>query len=263
MSVSNIPEKVKIRLWGKAAGRCQYEGCNKPLWVDSLTKAEFNTAYIAHIIADKPKGPRGHHTRSEALKDDITNLMLMCDEHHRLIDREDVAGHPEERLTNMKKNHEERIELLGSLQPDKKSHVLLYGANVGEQSAPLTWSKAAQALLPEWYPADTNAIELSLKNSVFQDHEEDFWKMEINHLEKQFVMYVRPRLSFGDISHFSIFSIALLFDDIISNTPLLSFTNNGIISLSLFVISINSSKWALLLISISRIFGYLRATSDN
>lgn len=42
MSVSHIPEKVKIRLWGKAAGRCQYEGCNKPLWLDSHTKAECN-----------------------------------------------------------------------------------------------------------------------------------------------------------------------------------------------------------------------------
>jgi type I restriction-modification system DNA methylase subunit len=42
MSVLHIPEKVKIRLWGQAAGRCQYEGCNKPLWLDSLTKAECN-----------------------------------------------------------------------------------------------------------------------------------------------------------------------------------------------------------------------------
>ena len=98
MSVSYIPEKVKIRLWGKAAGRCQYDGCNKQLWLDSLTKTEFNTAYIAHIVADQPNGPRGDAALSKKLKADISNLMLMCDEHHRLIDREDIEGHPVEKL---------------------------------------------------------------------------------------------------------------------------------------------------------------------
>jgi len=92
VSVSYIPEKIKIRLWGTAAGRCQYEGCNKPLWLDTLTKYEFNVAYIAHIIADSPDGPRGDPELSFKLKADISNLMLMCDEHHRLIDREDVVS---------------------------------------------------------------------------------------------------------------------------------------------------------------------------
>ena len=67
MSVSNIPESVKLLLWGKSGGRCQYEGCSKALWRDDLTKAEFNAAYIAHIIADKPTGPRGHSELSEKL----------------------------------------------------------------------------------------------------------------------------------------------------------------------------------------------------
>ena len=94
MSVTSVPEKVRTRLWGKAAGRCQYEGCNKPLWIDELTKFEFNQSYVAHIIADKPGGPRGDTELSELLKADISNLMLMCDTHHRLIDKEDIAGHP-------------------------------------------------------------------------------------------------------------------------------------------------------------------------
>ena len=137
MSVSYIPEKVKIRLWGKAAGRCQYDGCNKPLWLDSLTKAEFNTAYIAHIIADKPGSPRGDLELSDKLKNDISNLMLMCDEHHRLIDREDVKGHPVDRLREMKHKHEGRIELLTSLMENKRSYILLYGANVGQHHTPV------------------------------------------------------------------------------------------------------------------------------
>src|SRR5208337_472785 len=123
MSRSNIPERIKIRIWGKAAGRCQYAGCNKPLWIDSLTKIEFNAAYIAHIIAERPDGPRGDQEFSEKLKDDISNLMLMCDEHHRLIDREDVEGHPVGKLQEMKRRHESRIALLTSIAENKKSHV--------------------------------------------------------------------------------------------------------------------------------------------
>lgn len=208
MSVSYIPEKIKIRLWGKAAGRCQYDGCNKALWLDSLTKVEFNTAYIAHIIADKPDGPRGNQELSEKLKDDITNLMIMCDEHHRLIDREDVRGHPVERLQSMKFRHEQRIELLTSITEEKRSHILLYGANIGTHYTPLNWEKSAAAMTPAWYPAEKPALELSLKNSSFQDHEDDFWQIEREHLRRQFQVAVRSRLASGGVSHFSVFALA-------------------------------------------------------
>lgn len=105
MSVSYIPEKIKILLWGKTAGRCEYRGCNEPLWWDSLTQAEFNTSYIAHIIADKPGGPRGDEILSRKLKNELSNLMLLCDEHHRLIDKVNVEGHPAELLGEMKLEH--------------------------------------------------------------------------------------------------------------------------------------------------------------
>ena len=208
MSVSYIPEKIKFRLWGKAAGRCQYSGCNRPLWLDSLTKAEFNTAYIAHIIADKPNGPRGHPELSEQLKADISNLMLMCDEHHRLIDREDIAGHPVERLQAMKAEHESRIELLTSIQEEKQSHVLLYGANIGEHSAPLSWKNAAMAMVPSYYPAESTALELGLKNSSFQDSQDNFWDIERDHLHANFAKIIKSRIANDDIQHLSVFALA-------------------------------------------------------
>jgi len=209
MSVSYIPESVKLRLWGKSGGRCQYEGCSKVLWRDDLTKAEFNVAYIAHIVADKPAGPRGHSELSEKLSSKINNLMLMCDEHHRLIDKIDVQGHPAERLQLMKASQEARIELLTSLQEDKKSHVLLYGANIGEQNASLSWEKAAQAMIPLRYPAESRAIELSLSNSAFKDHTDAFWDMERRNLQLHFDHKLRPRVAgSGDIEHLSIFAFA-------------------------------------------------------
>ena len=135
--------------------------------------------------------------------------MLMCDEHHRLIDKIDVQGHPVERLRLMKASHEARIEPLTSLKEEKKSHVLLYGANIGEQSAALSWKKAAQAMIPLRYPAESRAIELSLRNSAVEDHTDEFWGMERRNLQLQFHRKIKPRLaSSGDIENLSIFAFA-------------------------------------------------------
>jgi hypothetical protein len=208
MSVSYIPESVKIRLWGKAAGRCEYEGCNVPLWLDKLTQAEFNVAYIAHIIADRSTGPRGDPVLSEQLKSDLSNLMLMCDTHHRRIDHDDVAGHPVERLRAMKDSHEQRVELVGALGPEKRSHVILYGANIGQHNAPLSLAKAADAMLPEWYPAEARPISLGMSNSVLRDAGELYWDVEAGQLKQLFEQQVKPRLAQGDIHQLSVFGLA-------------------------------------------------------
>ena len=152
---------------GKAAGRCQYEGCNEPLWKDSLTQWEFNAAYIAHIIADSPNGPRGHETLSEKLAKDISNLMLMCDKHHRIIDREDVEGHPVEKLIEMKKNHEMRIEMVTSIDEEKKKPCFIIWGKYRGHNSPIHWEKTTPAMLPERYPAEKPAIELGIKIVLF------------------------------------------------------------------------------------------------
>jgi hypothetical protein len=208
MSVSYIPESVKLRLWGKSGGRCEYDGCNEPLWLDTLTQAEYNSAYIAHIVADKPSGPRGHATLSETLKADFSNLMLLCDKHHRMIDVADVDGHPVELLRSMKERHEQRIELVTSLGPDRQSHVILYGANIGAHSSPLSLAKAARAMLPDRYPADPHPITLGVVNSGLEDHTDGYWSAESAQLRRAISLQVKPRVAQGAIQHFSVFALA-------------------------------------------------------
>lgn len=207
MSASYIPDKIKFQLWGASAGRCEYEGCNEPLWLDLVTKRRFNTAYIAHIIADKPDGPRGHPILSERLKSEFSNLMLLCDKHHRLIDKENVQGHTVEQLIVMKQHHERRISLQTSLGEDRQSHVLHYGANVGQLNASISMKNSIEAMSPNWYPADEHAIELGLRNSRFEDATQAFWQMEQTNLRQQFECKIRSRLG-GDIHHLSLFALA-------------------------------------------------------
>lgn len=208
MSKTKIPEKVKLNLWVKAGGRCEYEGCNKPLWEDSLTLSKMNAAYIAHIIADSPDGPRGHETQSEILAKEFSNLMLMCDIHHRMIDKEDVGGHPVERLREMKKRHEKRIDMVTSITENMKSHVLLYGANIGQHTTPLNWDETTIAMLPNRYPEENPAIELSLKNSSFYDNQANYWTIESEQLRNHFKDKVKRKLDSNDNKHLSVFALA-------------------------------------------------------
>ncbi len=207
MSITKIPEQVKFRLWGKSAGCCEYENCSKPLHVDTLTKAEFNTAYIAHIYADQPNGPRYHAVLSPKLKHDISNLMLLCDEHHRLIDKAQVKAHPAPRLIAMKEEHERRVTQLMLLKPEKRSHIILYGATIGNHQSPLSYIEASTALKGS-YPVDTKAIELGMKNASLQDDTAEYWQIEEAHLSRMFSRMVEPLKGNDAVQHFSVFALA-------------------------------------------------------
>lgn len=208
MSVSTIPDKVKYLLWTLSAGRCQYRGCNKPLHHDILTKRRFNSAYIAHIVADVPGGPRGDKKRSPLLADKLENLMLLCDTHHRLIDKFDEAGHQEDVLLKMKSEHENRIATVTAIAPNMQSHIITYRANVGIHTPPVNYEIVSEHLLPAHYPASSSAIDLGLINSPFRDKNSSFWSAELENLETQFIEQLRPKLRKGDIQHISIFAFA-------------------------------------------------------
>ena len=78
----------------------------------------------------------------------------MCDQHHRLIDKNAVDEHSVGRLQKMKADHERRIETVTGIDAEKQSHVLLYGANIGEHSSPVSYQKAASAMTPDRYPGE-------------------------------------------------------------------------------------------------------------
>jgi hypothetical protein len=80
----SISEKDIKKLWGLAAGRCSYPGCAE----NCLPFLDCDTPTIigemAHVIAKKPKGPRGQY---ESVSNNYGNLILLCPTHHRMIDK--------------------------------------------------------------------------------------------------------------------------------------------------------------------------------
>jgi hypothetical protein len=203
-----VSERNRLILWTRAGGNCQYLGCNKPLLGDIVSGAEkLNTAYIAHIVAAAPDGPRGDLERSHALADDINNLMLLCDAHHRLIDREDVVGHPEARLQAMKAAHESRIASVTAIDANRGTHLLHYAARIGDHDCPVSSALSRAAVLPARYPLD-QPLTLELKDCSFTEDDPAYWQFQQEHLVRQFNLRVGERLRQGEVRHLSVFAIA-------------------------------------------------------
>ena len=203
----SIPISIKFELWTKSGGRCEFEGCNKPLWYDGLTFSKLNESNIAHIISWTPDGPRGDEILSPVLAKDISNLMLTCPEHNHLIDSKDyVEKYSVGRLKEMKRKHEERIERVTSILPNMQSTVIKYSANIGSQAIVINDKEVASTILPEYYPAG-EIRNIDLKHCWY-DNNPRYWDIEIEHLKNIFKQQMLPEINNGNIKHVSLFGLA-------------------------------------------------------
>lgn len=196
-------------LWTWAAGRCQFAGCNKPLWKSSVTQERVNIAQKAHIYAFSADGPRGHKGVTKAKLNKADNLLLVCHGCHRKIDQHQDGGpYTVSLLRQWKAEHERRIEIVTGVNPSKSSHLLLFGGNIADHSSPVTFSDAATALFPTRYPADDRGITLGAVDGPAKDSEPLFWEQQAGHLTTRFAQRVSERLSSGEIEHVSVFAKA-------------------------------------------------------
>ena len=152
-----IPENVRYELWARAAGRCEFRGCNKFLCKDDLTQQRSNLGTISHIVAYSPTGPRGNPIRSKQLEKDINNLMLTCRDHGKVIDdKVRETEYTEETLREFKREHEQRIRMLTEAKEDAQTHVLLLQVPIDAQGFTINQTAAFRAVLPKYPAEDAN-----------------------------------------------------------------------------------------------------------
>jgi hypothetical protein len=205
-----IKEKVKTTLWGKSAGRCQFNGCNRPLYQSPITLESVNIAEAAHIYSFSKAGPRGWgpFVTNKAELNEVGNLMLMCHDCHKTIDQ-DTAGkkYSADLLQKWKKDHEYRVWIVAGISLSNKSHVVFYGANIGEQKSPLQYNQAVTAMFPAKYPVSSEPLVLSMSSSL-TDKDAEYWAAESKQLETVFTQQITPLISSGGNTQFSLFSLA-------------------------------------------------------
>jgi hypothetical protein len=210
MSSTSIPIQVKLKLWIEAGGRCEYPGCNILLYRDDVTLAKLNRSYMAHIVSDSPKGPRGDKVLSKKLAKEFSNLMLLCDTHHRLIDKEDVVGHSVKILQEYKAQHEKRIEHVTGIDCTRKTYIVTYAANIGLRKGKISHEQVRSALLSQsMYPATDASIDLDMTQNATTDDSAEFWKTECQNIDG----FITSRLGgFGPdgkvMNHLSVFALA-------------------------------------------------------
>lgn len=208
MSRGKAPSDKTIRmLCGKCAGMCEFEGCNKRLFYDNVTLSKFNNSYVAHIIASDPNGPRGDKELSHQLSDKLENLMLMCSDHHKLID-DNPDDYPIEELKRMKKEHEEKLDKICSLFNAPKTEIVMFASPIkGSQGVNIDYNAVAKAVLPNKQPASQYGINIFIKSNysyTSKEYWEDCINQIINHFHR---IFYYPYIQVNK-SDFSIFPLA-------------------------------------------------------
>jgi hypothetical protein len=154
-----IQDFVKILLFARAGGRCEFDGCNKYLLEHHLTLTAGNYAQMAHIVAFSEDGPRGKKKRPSDINN-VENVMLMCPDCHKLVDDE-----PDKfsrlALEGYKRRHEERILHVTSLGPDQKTSVLSVISRIGKQSSGVPYDQVLEAVSPR-YPISRVGLPIDL-----------------------------------------------------------------------------------------------------
>lgn len=129
-----------------AAWRCQFSGCGKDLRRHAATGAPNRSSYFAHIIASSPNGPRGDPLLSNRHSADIENFLLLCDDCHRRIDRQDPDRFTVDALRRMRQQSVAEVRrLLTALQYVDALPVVVMG-NITGQSPHFDAREAEEAM---------------------------------------------------------------------------------------------------------------------
>lgn len=120
-------------LWGRAAGRCSMPDCRTVL-VEDETETD-DPALIGencHIVGEKKNGPRGKHPMDLEERNKYPNLILLCRNHHRVVDQQ--TGHYTiEELHSIKDQHETWVrETLGAPDGALQRDIQAYATIVDE-----------------------------------------------------------------------------------------------------------------------------------
>lgn len=95
--------ETKRHVMQDSHGRCMFTGCGDRLDIEQLTGIKGNVSYLAHNVASSERGERGIPYLSDVLSDDPSNVLLLCDKHHRLIDKIAASDYSAQQLSEMRK----------------------------------------------------------------------------------------------------------------------------------------------------------------
>lgn len=200
-----IPPLEVIKLWTKAGARCEFPGCNKYLWLDTLTLKEANFGENAHVAARSLGGPRGDNSLPLSERNKAENLMLLCLDHHKLIDsNEHRSEYPDELLYRYKRDHEERIFYVTG-HNGIRTHLVRVKAKIAGEAVEVPDHQIRDAVVP-MYPWNNNGTEIDLTN--LPDIEDPtYWEIGMRLIDQHTKDLYAPAVGRAPFEHISVFAL--------------------------------------------------------
>jgi hypothetical protein len=207
----NIPERVRIALWARTAGRCTI--CNRRLLGDGRTFFHSVTAAeLAHNVGatDASGSPRSGAATPELDRESEENLLLACHDCHRLIDDKDhIHFFPQEKLRDLKRVHEQRIEMATANGGLTRTAVIRVGSNVRGAFSIASRREVAETL----FALDFLGLVESQWNGDFTCEiggnagGKGFWAAGEQQIDDTLTK-VKQAVRQGDVEHISVFPFA-------------------------------------------------------
>lgn len=112
-------QSVVKRLFARSGNRCAFPKCAIEIIQGNAVVGE-----ICHIKAASPDGPRYDAQQTAAERHGYGNLILLCANHHTIID-DDPEAYTVDRLLKMKADHEQRVSRMSDAEVDAGARLLM------------------------------------------------------------------------------------------------------------------------------------------
>ena len=174
-STASRPEptqRTKLLVWAAAAGRCTF--CNHLVTENDNLGLEVPIGELAHNVGWSETSPRGESELDRDERREPENLLLLCRNCHKPTDDNGVIGlYTVERLTQFKRDHEERIRFLTEIGADRTAVALRVVGPIRGVNPHLTYdavleATAAAGIFPQTLPG-VHRAELDLDFRSFAD----------------------------------------------------------------------------------------------
>jgi hypothetical protein len=210
----SIPDRVALRVWVAAGGRCTI--CNRYLLSEEYTGTDVLIGQLAHIVGwtTTPGSPRGDDPLPITDRNLCDNLMLLCYDQHRVIDSRTLwETYDAATLRAMKRRHEQRIRQLTDLHDDDRSTVLRMVSDLHGNGVELSRQTIATALLandrfPEYALLGVNEFEIDMRAIPGEaDGAPEYWEAARAVITDR-LRLLRLQVGQEKIRHLSVFAIA-------------------------------------------------------
>lgn len=142
------PSDATVReVWARSGGICAFPGCIEVLYKDKYLLEGTNFGEVAHNVGASAAGPRGDSKRSHALSGDPENLLLLCRNHHKIVDDDKGSKYPEQVLAAWKRLHEANVLQAANLKGTSQALPIIIRGPIGGQQVTVNPGDVVRAMI--------------------------------------------------------------------------------------------------------------------